>query len=42
MTKIKVFEFTEICYNRKRIYASLGYLTPHEYEIKLNSHRDAA
>ncbi len=35
-TKIGVFEFIEIWYNRKRMHASLGYLTPIEYEAKLN------
>ncbi|WKN46356.1 IS3 family transposase [Tunicatimonas pelagia] len=35
-TKIGVFEFIEIWYNRKRMHASLGYLTPVEYEAKLN------
>ena len=34
-TKIDVFEFIEIWYNRKRIHAALGYLTPVEYETKL-------
>ncbi len=42
MAKIEVFEFIEIWYNRKRIHASLGYLTPHEYEAKLNYHQKAA
>ena len=41
-TKIEVFEFIEIWYNRKRIHASLGYLTPIEYEAKLNSYKNAA
>jgi transposase InsO family protein len=35
ITKIEVFEFIEIWYNRKRMHASLGYLTPIEYEAKL-------
>lgn len=34
-TKLAVFEFIEIWYNRKRMHASLGYLTPVEYEAKL-------
>lgn len=42
ITKIEVFEFIEIWYNRQRIHASLGYLTPHEYEQKLKYHRNAA
>jgi transposase InsO family protein len=33
--KVNVFEFIEIWYNRKRMHASLGYLTPVEYEEKL-------
>ena len=46
-TKIEVFEFIEIWrpplrYNRKRIHASLGYLTPMEFEAKLNYHQNAA
>lgn len=43
-TKAEIFEFVEIWYNRKRIHASLGYLTPTEYEakIKLNYHQNAA
>lgn len=40
--KIEVFEFLEIWYNRKRIHASLGYLTPMEYEQKLQYHQNAA
>jgi putative transposase len=42
VTKIEIFEFIEIWYNRKRIHASLGYLTPIEYEAKLNSYQNAA
>jgi putative transposase len=42
MTKIEVFEFIEIWYNRKRIHASLGYMTPDEYGIQLNQHQNAA
>lgn len=39
-TKIEVFEFVEVWrpplrYNRQRIHASLGYLTPDEYGIKI-------
>lgn len=41
-TKIEVFEFIEVWYNRQRIHASLGYLTPHEYELKLNPYQKAA
>jgi transposase InsO family protein len=42
MAKIEIFEFIEIWYNRKRIHASLGYLTPNEYEAKLNYQQKAA
>lgn len=43
-TKVDVFEFIEIWYNRKRMHASLGYLTPAEYEaqLKLNHYQNAA
>lgn len=41
-TKIEVFAFIEVWYNRQRIHASLGYLTPHEYELKLNQYQKAA
>lgn len=34
-TRVSVFEFIEVWYNRKRMHASLGYLTPVEYEAKL-------
>ncbi len=42
MAKIEIFEFIEIWYNRNRIHASLGYLTPNEYETKLNYHHQKA
>src|SRR5688572_18299755 len=42
MAKIEIFEFIEIWYSRNRIHASLGYLTPNEYEAKLNYHQKAA
>ena len=38
-TNVDVFEFIEIWYNRKRIHAALGYLTPVEYEAKLNQNQ---
>lgn len=43
-TKVSVFEFIEIWYNRRRMHASLGYLTPIEYEAKLkvNHHKNVA
>jgi len=42
VTKIEVFEFIEIWYNRQRIHASLGYLTPDEFGMKLNQLQKAA
>jgi transposase InsO family protein len=42
MAKIEIFEFIEIRYNRKRIHACLGYMTPDEYAIQLNQHPNAA
>lgn len=30
-TKIEVFEFIEVWYNKQRIHASLGYMTPEQY-----------
>lgn len=46
-SKVEVFEFIEVWrppqqYNRQRIHASLGYLTPDEYEQKLKYYRNAA
>ncbi len=46
-TKMEVFEFIEIWrpplrYNRQRIHASLGYLTPHEFGLKLKHYQQAA
>ncbi len=41
-TKVEVFEFIEIWYNRQRIHASLAYMTPYEYGMKLNQHQKAA
>lgn len=35
-TKLAIFEFIEVWYNRKRMHTSLGYLAPVEYEAKLN------
>jgi transposase InsO family protein len=39
IAKIDIFAFIEIWYNRNRIHASLGYLTPNKYEAKLNQHQ---
>lgn len=41
-TKIEVFEFIEIWYNRQRIHASLGYMTPEQYGRNLNQLQKAA
>ena len=41
-TKREVFEFIEIWYNRRRIHASLGYLSPNEYDFKLNHYKNVA
>ena len=32
--KAAIFEFIEFWYNRQRLYSSLGYLTPQNYEAK--------
>ena len=32
--KIKIFEYVEIYYNRKRAHSTLGYLSPFEYEAQ--------
>ena len=33
----QIFEFIEVWYNRQRMHSSLGYLSPAEYESRLNS-----
>ena len=32
--KLKVFEYIEVYYNRKRLHSTLGYMSPDEYEAK--------
>jgi transposase InsO family protein len=39
---MEVFEFIEIWYNRQRIHASLGYMTPEQYGRNLNQLQKAA
>jgi putative transposase len=34
--KSAVFDYIETWYNRKRLHSSLGYLSPMEYEMKIN------
>jgi len=41
-TKREVFEFIEVWYNRQRIHASLGYMTPECYGMKINQLQKAA
>jgi hypothetical protein len=31
--ELKIFQFIEIDYNRKRLHSTLGYMTPEEYEM---------
>jgi transposase InsO family protein len=33
--KIKIFEYVEMYYNRKRAHSTLGYLSPFEYERRI-------
>jgi len=33
----RIFEFIEVWYNRQRLHSSLGYLSPAEFESRLNS-----
>ena len=30
--ELSIFEYIEVCYNRKRIHSSLGYLTSIKFE----------
>lgn len=39
--KVEIFEFIEVWYNRKRVHASLGYLSPVEFKNKENANRAA-
>lgn len=39
---IIVFEYIETWYNRKRLHSTLGYLSPEEFEKKLNKQKIAA
>ena len=32
--KLKVFEYIEVYYNKKRLHSTLGYMSPDEYEEK--------
>ncbi len=36
-----VFDFVEVFYNRQRLHSSLGYLSPAEYEAKIQQHMTA-
>lgn len=36
VARLAIFEYIEAWYNRKRIHSSIGYLTPQQYEDKLN------
>ncbi len=36
-----VFDFVEVFYNRQRLHSSLGYLSPAEYETKIQQHTTA-
>ncbi len=37
-----IFEYIEVFYNRRRRHSTLGYLTPSEYEARLEPLRQAA
>ncbi|MDD5070714.1 MAG: IS3 family transposase, partial [Candidatus Omnitrophica bacterium] len=30
-------EYIEVFYNKQRLHSTLGYLSPHEYEVKNNN-----
>lgn len=35
--KAMIFEYIEVFYNKQRLHSTLGYLSPHEYEVKNNN-----
>ena len=35
-TQAGVFEYIEMFYNRQRRHSAIGYMTPHEFELKYN------
>ncbi len=36
ISRSEIFEFIEMYYNPKRLHSSLGYLSPNDYEKKIN------
>jgi transposase InsO family protein len=40
--KMAVFEYIEICYNKKRRHSALGYLSPESYNEKLINYKKVA
>ena len=41
-TKLAVFEYIEVWYNRKRLHSSLGYKTPNEMELEFYQIKNVA
>ncbi len=39
---LMIFEYIEIWYNRKRLHSALGYMSPQDFERKLNKQIIAA